>query len=693
MRRYLLAVVGPRCPGKAGVLLVCAALLQAVRAGAQTAPQRDLLPSDALLAIEADSAEAVLSALAGAARLFAPPGRTAAAEAVRQGDDGAVWQPYLPAASALLHTLELPYEESLRFALARWLELSRGPVAFGLVAQAEAGDAPVLAFTLPAGRRLEPPVHGMHQERAGLVWVASPARWAAEALRAHVSQLPGSERTSGAGHRIRWNLGEIQRRRPWMLDTTLGVLRHYVALSPRAVEVVWEPSRRDAAATEVEEAGAQSGEETVRLLGFGDFAGMLEPDAGMPTPRHADCSIRLAGRLRVPEGLEAAPALLGRDPLGILSALVCSWPVAAPDAARLARELTGRFQVLVVRGSGQFVPVVGLELSHAVRGRRELDRLLVESGVCERQQTEPVPFTYPRRKPLWLIRNDLLQHLFRQYSATRSYQVATAGGWVWLGPRDEMRDVLLAVRSERRAVAPGEELRASATRRAGGIAGGGSPRPAAAGGRLGWIEVNPLLLWDALVFEHGSIDGDEDREEPHDRLVQGWQRRLADQLGPLAFAVTSTRPDLVLRREIPIGRSLLVVAAARAYRSWGAIWDHERQVRRRARGELALLDRVRRTLRANGVRALESLAGLSASGLWEPDPEVARYYRFGVAAAQDGTTWLYAVPAANGPAGRRPTYLVDAAGRLLTGTTGAGGGLALPAGDPAADGWRVATAD
>ena len=635
-----------------------------------------LLPQECLWSLDVDDAGRVLETFSRASRLFAPrsPGRTEKTDVV---GDNVGWLPYLPTAAAMVHILDLPYRDRMRIELAGHLARASGPAAVGLLPLEDGVTAPVMVFTCSETGFPPNPPQGLKAEVAGSRWILSTNRVAAERVRAHLlasGRTGASVSQSSRGFRLRLRPASLDIRKPTPPQLPWSILKYFVGDLPDELEVRWEPSPPSGEANPEGDmaSGRGAGYEQLRFRG-GNLARLLRPCQEDVAPRYIYCSLRLHGKVAMPEAIDSLlPGLMDRDPFRLGMTLLRAWPGPVPDRDVVARNLTGRFQLLVLHSSPDMVPVVGFELSSPARGLAAVERYLVATGLCDREHRDPIPVTFPLRVPDFLKQNRMLQHLFQRWNVQppRNYLLAVAGGQLWMGPEEEVKEVLMALRDE------GDLNQEEATNPTGS---GRARFPGVSGDSVcGQLAVTPAALWDDLVFEHGRRARDND-------FALAWERPLTETIGDLVkrmalqtWTVDRDGASVVLRRRTAADRSLLTAFAAYGYRAYRAVYLIEERIRAGARKELRVLSRAQEAYRQQHGRAAPSVGELDQLGFWHPGnpaaaPHVQSYY-FGVAPlapGPDGRTSdrsaLFAFSLESGPGGSRPTYFLEPDGTLWGG--------------------------
>ena len=632
-----------------------------------------VFPEDCLVSIEITGPRAVLKAFARAGGLF--PGRPDHPRTVPSVvGDQVVWVPAGPVASALIYSLDLPYRKGGGPALGKLLRSTEGWAAFSLMPRGRLGAVGVLALAL--ARADVPPrmPEGYWHAYANGLLVLSTCPDAVRTVEKRIMGLGRARGTPATGPRcrIRVRLQELLRRRPRAGKPVLDILKHYVPWLPETVEVTW-----------------QGGREEIRFP-VGDLSSILEPEGPRGLPRIPNTLFQIEGRIALPEGLEGLQKPLARNPFGLRALLARSWPGDPPDLLTLARHCTGRFALIGHRHSNTIVPVVGLEVRNPDRTLTLLENRLLATGTCDRMDQKPVPYTFPRHVPDSLRFSMLFQQLRNMINAVRAYQVALAFGWVWLGPESDVRSILRSLERQ-------EDFTAGPGTMAPSPPGPGNPGSPV----LGRVDLNVSALWneflmlewvDASSLHLSAIE--EDLKQDTMNLARAW--------GRLCFTVSRDGRALVLKRRVPLSRSLLTLLAARGFTFHETVSALEHYVRHKVRGELQILFRDQQAYQKLKGRHADSTAQLVEAGLWAPGtPETGKVweaYILGVVkrvergnrtrpSTHSGRFALFAIPRSSGPAGWRPAYLIREDGRIFVGEAPSRSLEVLPE-DLKAAGWR-----
>jgi len=559
-------------------------------------------------------------------------------------------------------------------ALGKLLQSTEGWAAFSLMPRGRLGAVGVLALALD--RAAVPPriPEGYWHAYVDGVLILSTCPDAVRAVEKRIQGLDGDRRipAAGPGCRIRVRLQELLRRRPRAGKPVLDILKHHVPWLPDTVEVTW-----------------QRGKEEIRFPA-GGLASILEPGGPRSLPKIPGTLFQIEGRIAMPEGFEGLRRPMARNPLGLRALLARSWPGDPPDLLTLARHCTGRFTLIGHRQSNAIVPVVGLEVRNPDRTLTFIDTRLVATGACDRVDRAPVPYTFSRHVPASLRFSMMFPQFRNIINAFRAYQTALAFGWVWLGPKDEMESILRSLeREEDYAPGPG-----TVTPFPPGPGNPGSPV-------LGSMDLDVTALWNEFLSQEW-----EDAASLHlptiEENLQQDTKVLALACGRLSFSVSLDGKALVLKRRVPLSRSLLTLLAARGYAFHETVSAMEQYVRLEARKELRTLLKAQQVYRKRNGRHAESTARLVEAGLWAPGTpgtgKIWEAYVLGVVKrvaqgnrtrplSRSGRFTLYAIPRCSGPAGWRPAYLMREDGRIFMGEAPSRSLDVLPE-DFGAAGWR-----
>lgn len=632
--------------------------------GTEASARALLLPQGCPLVVEVEDLPAVLHALKGARRLFTS-GPVADDDTAAVEGDVVEWSPSEALAGALVHALCWPHGERVRTYFAALIAATPDCIGVGWVPTKRDGLAPVVVVKQAPVEHLDPPSGTLTAAVRGYLIIASE-QCALDRVRAHLNasaRLAAEPARTSAGCRM-WLHPRLllDRMHPGSVSA-FASLRHFLVDWPRRISIEW-----------------RAGHERIRVEAP-RLAGRLGPTAAIPAPRYVSCSIRWAGRLALPEGLEGLADLLERDPLGIGAAVVRSWPASTPERDVIARHLSGRFQMLLVRSNGSFtpVPVVGLEMVSAKRGVALLDRLLVASGLCDRLDDKPAPYTYVRRLPAELRSDSRLVRILRFYGPQwRQYGLGVAGNWLWLGPMDEVKQVMRSSRSEtvRLAAAVGDE-------------------PTDGPFRAGELDIDAFALWEHLDFQHLFISRDSTRRDATEERMRQTMGELAGVMRRPVFVVERDGQALLLSREASLADSLFSFLAARSSRFHAEIELAQADLRREVRVALTALLGAQAIFRRLKGKYAGSVAELTRAGLWRAQENPARSaIELGVRAA--GTAFVvFALPrdAALGQERFGRAYAMRADGVLLVGPRDLGGIETLLGAERNSPAWRRVAAE
>lgn len=603
-------------------ILPLLAIVVATRATPAQLGIADALPSDAVVSVAVDDIGRATDALRRS-RLLVP--RQRLERKPTEGTDAAV-APLRLAASAIAFTCDWVFDEAVEDCLVQRLARGSGPVAFGLV---PTGPASVVPVVVVAGTA-EPAVDagaavGLVVRAAGAHTIVTTDVGVLARIEPRVRALPGRV-TAERGLAVRIDVARLARCRPAAGRPILSVARHLAGALPDRIEL---------------DVGDES--ETVRLLGPTLDEACWEPVAADDVDLRLDrlrIAYHLSARLAVPAGLAAIADELRTNPFGVWGALVRAWPTVAPTPAELGRHLTGRVRVVALESSQGLVPVVGLQLANGRRGADALDDALLASGAANRVVREASSSTYAPRRRRSLLDHSLRMLVRRYGMRQRKYRVLRRDDWVWLGPRDEIQDLDKALKRAKVGTRPA------------------TPDERAAHGRL---VVDAGHLWSTVLFQHQELTGV--YLSPEELAMLESPSTAMRNAGLMRFRIEPIDGGIALRRTVTPERSLLPIVAARAVLAERAVRHLERRVGMTARATLAALRRAQLRCHEQTGAYATSVDGLRDGGYWRPG-ESDSPYDFSVRAIDaDGFT-LVATPRDRGPLGWRPTFVVDAAGRL-----------------------------
>ncbi len=600
-------------------LLPCLVILLAAAAPAQRGIA-DALPEDAVLAVSIGDVGQAAEALRRSRLLVERPrpGRPAS-----EGR-GAATEPLRLAATAIAHSCDWAFDEGVETCLLRRLARGNGPVAFGLVPTGAGVAVPVVVIAGTA----EPDVDagaasGLVVRAVGAHTIVTTDPAALDRIVPRVRALPGRV-DADAALAVRVDVDRLARYRPAAGRPILSVVRHLAGSLPDRIEL-----------------DVRDGAETLRLFGPSLGAGWRPIDAPEIDVRldRLRIAYRLSLRVALPAGLGAIADRLRANPLGVTATLVRAWPGAVPAAAVCGRHLTGRAHVIVLESSQGLVPIVGLQLANARRGGAAVEEALLATGAANRTARDASASVYARRRP----HNDrALKMLERRHGMRqRRYRVLQRDDWLWLGPRDEIRELGKALDHK------GQRSRPS------------TPAERDAHGRL---VVDAGHFWSTVLFQHQELTGV--YLAPEELAMLEAPSTAMRNTGLMRYRIEPMEGGIALRRDVPMERSLLPIVAARAVLAARAVRHLERRVGATVRTTLAALRRAQLHCHERTGAYATSVEALRDGGYWRPGESESSVYDFAVRATGAEGFTLVAVPRDRGPLGWRPTVVMDAAGRL-----------------------------